>query len=91
MLISPAAAQARNTYRDIFAAVFDYCVREGLLTHSPLAEVNRKSKELERHERITTTEQYMAYRPQPELAGQITSVAARPRFVASAISGILSA
>ncbi|HLI32380.1 MAG TPA: hypothetical protein VKU89_06535 [Solirubrobacteraceae bacterium] len=59
-LISPAAAQARNTYRDIFAAVFDYGVREGLLTHSPLAEVNRKSKELERHERITTSEQYMA-------------------------------
>jgi hypothetical protein len=25
-----------------------------------------------RHDRLTTTEQYMAYRPQPELAGQIT-------------------
>jgi hypothetical protein len=26
------------------------------------------------HDRITTTEQYMAYRPQPELASQITRV-----------------
>jgi hypothetical protein len=25
-----------------------------------------------RHARLTTTEQYMAYRPQPELANQIT-------------------
>lgn len=48
MLIAPAAAQTRNAYRDIFAAVFDYCVREGSLPHNPLAEVKRKSKKLER-------------------------------------------
>lgn len=35
-------------YRDILAAVFDYCVREGSLPHNPLAEVKRKSKKLER-------------------------------------------
>jgi hypothetical protein len=32
----------------------------------------RTIQALMRHDRITTTEQYMAYRPQPELAGQIT-------------------
>ena len=32
----------------------------------------RTIQALMRHDRLTTTEQYMAYRPQPELAGQIT-------------------
>ena len=32
----------------------------------------RTIQALMRHQRITTTEQYMAYRPQPELANQIT-------------------
>jgi integrase len=32
----------------------------------------RTIQALMRHDRITTTEQYMAYRPQPELASQIT-------------------
>jgi integrase len=32
----------------------------------------RTIQALMRHDRLTTTEQYLAYRPQPELAGQIT-------------------
>jgi hypothetical protein len=32
----------------------------------------RTIQALMRHKRMNTTEQYMAYRPQPELAGQIT-------------------
>jgi hypothetical protein len=32
----------------------------------------RTIQALMRHDRLTTTEQYMAYRPQPELADQIT-------------------
>jgi len=48
MLVAPAAAQTRNAYRDIFAAVLDYCVRRGWLPVNPLAEVKRTSK---RHER----------------------------------------
>jgi len=48
MLVAPAAAQTRNAYRDIFAAVLDYCVRQGWLPVNPLAEVKRTSK---RHER----------------------------------------
>ncbi len=49
MLVAPAAAQTRNAYRDIFAAVLDYCVRQGWLPVNPLAEVKRTSKRHERH------------------------------------------
>ncbi|MDQ6804970.1 MAG: site-specific integrase, partial [Actinomycetota bacterium] len=38
----------------------------------------RTIQALMRHDRLTTTEQYMAYAPQPELAERI-SVALRPR------------
>ena len=48
MLVTPAAAQTRNTYRDILAASLDYAVREGWLQSNPLASVKRASK---RHER----------------------------------------
>jgi len=48
MLITPAASQTRNAYRDILAAVLDYTVRRGWLPVNPLAEVKRTSK---RHER----------------------------------------
>jgi integrase len=48
MLIAPAAAQTRNTYRDIFAAALDYCVRRGWLEANPLAHVKRSSKRRER-------------------------------------------
>jgi integrase len=48
MLVTPAAAQTRNTYRDILAASLDYAVREGWLDSNPLASVKRASK---RHER----------------------------------------
>jgi integrase len=48
MLVAPAAAQTRNAYRDIFAAVLDYCVRQGWLPANPLAEVKRTSKKHER-------------------------------------------
>jgi integrase len=48
LLVAPAAAQTRNAYRDILAAVLDYCVRRGWLSVNPLAEVKRTSK---RHER----------------------------------------
>jgi integrase len=48
MLVAPAAAQTRNAYRDIFAAVLDYCVRQGWLPANPLDEVKRVSKKHER-------------------------------------------
>jgi integrase len=48
MLVTPAAAQTRNTYRDILAASLDYAVREGWLDANPLDSVKRASK---RHER----------------------------------------
>lgn len=48
MLVTPAAAQTRNEYRDIFAAVLDFCVRCGWLAANPLAEVKRTSKRRER-------------------------------------------
>jgi integrase len=48
MLVMPAAAQTRNTYRDILAASLDYAMREGWLQSNPLASVKRASK---RHER----------------------------------------
>ncbi len=51
MLVTPAAAQTRNTYRDILAASFDYAVREGWLEANPLAVVKRASKRHD-HERI---------------------------------------
>lgn len=48
MLITPAAAQTRNAYRDILAASLDYAVRQRWLDANPLAEIKRMSK---RHER----------------------------------------
>jgi integrase len=51
MLVTQAAAQTRNTYRDILAASLDYAVREGWLDSNPLASVKRASKRHE-HERI---------------------------------------
>ncbi|HEU0249414.1 MAG TPA: hypothetical protein VFR48_01690 [Solirubrobacteraceae bacterium] len=51
MLVTPAAAQTRNTYRDILAASLDYAVREGWLEANPLATVKRASKRHD-HERI---------------------------------------
>jgi integrase len=51
MLVTLAAAQTRNTYRDILAASLDYAVRERWLDVNPLAEVKRASKRHE-HERI---------------------------------------
>jgi integrase/recombinase XerC len=51
MLVSPAAPATRNTYRDVFAAVFDYAIREGWLEANPLAAVKRTSRRHE-HQRI---------------------------------------
>jgi integrase len=51
MLVTSAAAQTRNTYRDILAASLDYAVREGWLDANPLASVKHASKRHE-HERI---------------------------------------
>jgi integrase len=48
MLVTPAAAQTRNAYRDILAASLDYAVRQGWLEANPLAQIKRLSK---RHER----------------------------------------
>lgn len=48
MLVAPAAAGTRNTYRDVFSAVLDYTVRRRWLPTNPLDEVKRSSK---RHER----------------------------------------
>jgi integrase len=47
-LVAPAAAQTRNSYRDVLAASFDYAVRQRQLKFNPLAEVKRTNK---RHER----------------------------------------
>jgi hypothetical protein len=49
----------------------------------------RTIQALMRHDRITTTEQYMAYRPQPELAGQITR-ALDPRSLPENVTPIRS-
>jgi integrase len=43
MLRSPAAAQTRNKYRDILAAILDHAVYEGWLGNNPLAAVKRAS------------------------------------------------
>lgn len=51
MLMTPAAVQTRNTYRDILAASIDYAVREGWLAANPLAAVKRASKRHD-HERV---------------------------------------
>jgi site-specific recombinase XerD len=48
MLVAPAAAQTRNSYRDILGAVFDYAVRQQWLEANPLAEVKRTSRKHER-------------------------------------------
>ncbi len=51
MLVTPAAVQTRNTYRDILAASLDYAVRERWLDANPLAAVKRASRRHD-HERI---------------------------------------
>jgi site-specific recombinase XerD len=51
MLVSPAAPATRNTYRDVFAAVFDYAIRESWIEANPLAAVKRTSRRHE-HQRI---------------------------------------
>jgi site-specific recombinase XerD len=48
MLVAPAAAHTRNTYRDIFGAILDYAVRRRWLATNPLDEVKRTNR---RHER----------------------------------------
>lgn len=48
MLVSRAAAQTRNEYRDVLAASFDYAVRQRWLDANPLDQVKRASKRLER-------------------------------------------
>jgi integrase len=51
MLVTPAAVQTRNTYRDILAASLDYAVRKRWLDANPLAAVKRASRRHD-HERI---------------------------------------
>ena len=51
MLVTPAAVQTRNTYRDILAASLDYAVRERWLDANLLAAVKRASRRHD-HERI---------------------------------------
>jgi integrase len=51
MLAAAAAAQTRNTYRDVLGAVFDYAVRQRWLEANPLAEVKRSNRKGDR-ERI---------------------------------------
>lgn len=48
MLVTPAAAQTRNEYRDVLSACFNYAVRERSLSANPLVEVKRRSKRAER-------------------------------------------
>jgi integrase len=43
MLRVPAAAQTRNKYRDLLAAILDHAVREGWLESNPLATIKRAS------------------------------------------------
>jgi hypothetical protein len=61
MLVTPAAVQTRNTYRDILAASFDYAVREGWLDANPLASVKRASKRHD-HDRILRRDDF--YNPE---------------------------
>jgi integrase len=61
MVISPAAAQTRNQYRDILGACFNYAVRQCWITHNPLAQVRRISKRADR-ERVLRREDF--YNPQ---------------------------
>jgi integrase len=48
MLVTPAAAQTRNEYRDVFSACLNYAVRKRWTPANPLAEVKRRSKREER-------------------------------------------
>jgi len=48
---TPAAAQTRNKYRDLLAAVLDFARREGWIEANPLADVRRSSRKADR-ERI---------------------------------------
>jgi integrase len=57
MLVSPAAAQTRNAYRDILAACLDYAVRKGWIEVNFLAVVKRVSKRQER-ERVLRREDF---------------------------------
>ena len=61
MIVSPAAAQTRNQYRDILGACFNYAVRQRWITHNPLAQVRRISKRADR-ERVLRREDF--YNPQ---------------------------
>jgi integrase len=61
MLVSPAAAQTRNAYRDILAACLDYAVRKGWIEVNFLGVVKRVSKRQER-ERVLRREDF--YDPQ---------------------------
>ncbi|HEV2974524.1 MAG TPA: site-specific integrase [Solirubrobacteraceae bacterium] len=61
MIVSPAAAQTRNQYRDILGACFNYAVRQHWITHNPLAQVRRISKRADR-ERVLRREDF--YNPQ---------------------------
>ncbi len=61
MIVSPAAAQTRNQYRDILGASFNYAVRQRWITHNPLAQVRRISKRADR-ERVLRREDF--YNPQ---------------------------
>jgi integrase len=48
MLITPAAVQTRNQYRDIFSACLNYAVRQNWAPSNPLLEVKRASTRAER-------------------------------------------
>jgi integrase len=48
---TPAAAQTRNKYRDLLAAVLDFARREGWIASNPLDDVRRSSRKADR-ERI---------------------------------------
>jgi integrase len=48
MLVTPAAAQTRNEYRDVFSACLNYAVRQRWAPSNPLVEVKRRSKRDER-------------------------------------------
>jgi integrase len=70
MLVTPAVAQTRNTYRDILAASLDYALREGWLDSNPLASVKRASKRHER-ERILRRDDFY----DPEEVGRLLKCA----------------
>jgi integrase len=48
MLVTSAAAQTRNEYRDIFSACLNFAVRQRWIASNPLVEVKRRSKRSDR-------------------------------------------